>query len=473
MCLITPIEENGINIAEKTYGQDNRDSDKFLQAHNSSQLYSLALHLTMHSRYLSRPLVTVANHAFNIDGLFQMRDDDFKQAMKTSKDVFIYIYNKIKDHSSFQNHSTCKQLPISHQLALTLERLGSNGNAGLVGKFARNFNVGHGTVVLITRRVIRAINSYKEEYIKWPNSHRQCEISYLMRQEGFEGCMGFINGTTFPLCQKPAWQGEVYFDRKTVYSINAQVLCDCDKRIIAIMAGWPGSCADSMVYKNMGLYKNPHKFFDIGQYLLADSAPVSQSLSKSQSRSNPHSNSQSHEDFFSFTFAPKPETIHHQCLQNSLLNSIQNANLNPNLNLILTHSYLHHHLQNRPNTTTTTTNVNTTPTTKLLSPPSSNENFNPSVDFSGHSLTTSISPLNSSFNSSIKPFTSQFAYNVPPTTSSIQSNLITPQNISLISSFIISIKFFILYPSNLINPQNISFISSFIISIKFFILYPS
>ncbi|MBW0490139.1 hypothetical protein O181_029854 [Austropuccinia psidii MF-1] len=90
----------------------------------------------MHSRYLSRPLKKIANHAFNIDGLFQMQDDDFKQAMRTSKDGFIYIYNKIKDHSYFQNHSTCKQLPIAHQLALTLEQLGSNGIAGSVGKFA-------------------------------------------------------------------------------------------------------------------------------------------------------------------------------------------------------------------------------------------------------------------------------------------------------------------------------------------------
>ncbi|MBW0490648.1 hypothetical protein O181_030363 [Austropuccinia psidii MF-1] len=114
MCLITRIEGNGINIAEKTYGQDNRDSDKFFQAHNLSQSYSLALHLTMHSRYLSRPSKTIANNAFNIDGLFQMQDDDFKQALRTSKDGFIYLYNKIKDHSSFQNQSTCKQLPIAN-----------------------------------------------------------------------------------------------------------------------------------------------------------------------------------------------------------------------------------------------------------------------------------------------------------------------------------------------------------------------
>ncbi|MBW0470560.1 hypothetical protein O181_010275 [Austropuccinia psidii MF-1] len=163
MCLITCIEVNGINIAEKIYGQENWDSDELLQAHNSSQLYMLALHLTMHSQYLSRPLKIISNKAYNIEVLFRMQDDDFKQAMRASNHGFIYVYSKIKDHSSFQNHSTCKKLPISNQLALTLEKLGSNGNAGSVSKFAQKFHFGRGTVVLITRQVIQVINSYKED----------------------------------------------------------------------------------------------------------------------------------------------------------------------------------------------------------------------------------------------------------------------------------------------------------------------
>ncbi|MBW0467188.1 hypothetical protein O181_006903 [Austropuccinia psidii MF-1] len=116
----------------------------------------------MPNQYFSRPLQTIEHEAYSIDVLFKMQEDEFKKAMRTSKDGFIYIYNKIKDHQSFQNYSTCKQLPIAHQLALTLERLGSNRNSGLVGKFAQNSHVGQGTVVLITRQVIKAINSYEE-----------------------------------------------------------------------------------------------------------------------------------------------------------------------------------------------------------------------------------------------------------------------------------------------------------------------
>jgi hypothetical protein len=49
---------------------------------------------------------------------------------------------------------------------------------------------------------------------KWPNADHSEEISRMIAIEGFPGCVGFIDGTTLPLAQKPALDGEVYFDRK-------------------------------------------------------------------------------------------------------------------------------------------------------------------------------------------------------------------------------------------------------------------
>ena len=51
-----------------------------------------------------------------------------------------------------------------------------------------------------------------------------------------------------------------------------QVICDVDKRIIGVHIGCPGSCADSSVFKRMPHYKESHRFFSPGEYLLADSA---------------------------------------------------------------------------------------------------------------------------------------------------------------------------------------------------------
>jgi hypothetical protein len=56
------------------------------------------------------------------------------------------------------------------------------------------------------------------------------------------------------------------------YSVNMQLVCDIDKRIVGFYVGCPGSCADSSVFKRMNVYKFPEAHFSPGEYLLADSA---------------------------------------------------------------------------------------------------------------------------------------------------------------------------------------------------------
>jgi hypothetical protein len=134
----------------------------------------------------------------------------------------------------------------------------------LVGRFSRNLSVGRGTVIKVSRRVIQAINEVSTNYIVWPNKEQQAEISEVMTEEGFEGCIGFVDGTTIPLHQRPGLDGELYWDRKKQYSINCQVICDCDRFITSFMTGWPGTCGDSLVFKNMKVHLEPNRFFDPG-----------------------------------------------------------------------------------------------------------------------------------------------------------------------------------------------------------------
>ncbi|POW06436.1 hypothetical protein PSTT_08985 [Puccinia striiformis] len=195
------------------------------------------------------------------------------RAARTSKDGFVQVLEKIVGNPVFhRGGGRWAQLPIAHQLALTLERLGSNGNGASVGRFSRNLQVGRGTVIKVSRQVIAALVSLGRMYVQWPNRERRAEISEVLRMEGFERCVGFVDGTTIPLFQRPGFDGETFFDCKKRYSLNAQIVCDCDKYITSFLTGWPGSCGDSKVYKRMQLHVNSSEYFDEGQYLLADSA---------------------------------------------------------------------------------------------------------------------------------------------------------------------------------------------------------
>ncbi|PLW51107.1 hypothetical protein PCASD_02455 [Puccinia coronata f. sp. avenae] len=152
-----------------------------------------------------------------------MSDNDFCQSARTTKEGLIHVLSNIYEHPVFFSHGWKPQLPVPHQLALTLERLATYGNGASIGRLSWNLSVGRGTVVKVTRRVLTALLDLGKRYVTWPDKNRRKEISKVMQLEGFNGCVGFVEGTTFPLFQRPGMDGEVFFDRKKQYSINAQI----------------------------------------------------------------------------------------------------------------------------------------------------------------------------------------------------------------------------------------------------------
>ncbi|PLW40055.1 hypothetical protein PCASD_11771 [Puccinia coronata f. sp. avenae] len=157
------------------------------------------LDLVINNRYLERRSHLTIRQEYDIAEIFQAPSYIFKQTLRTSKDGFLFVLRQIEFHDVFAPRGIRPQLPVAHQLALTLERLGSCGNSASVGQFSRNLNVAAGTVIKVTRRVLEALVSLAPTFLKWPDSDRRAEISAVMKNEGFEGCVGFVNGTTFPI----------------------------------------------------------------------------------------------------------------------------------------------------------------------------------------------------------------------------------------------------------------------------------
>ncbi|ETN13040.1 hypothetical protein PPTG_22447 [Phytophthora nicotianae INRA-310] len=198
------------------------------------------------------------------DELLALPENEFRQVTRVSKSSFAALPDYIGGNTVFNSGGTDaphKQRPASVQIAVALARLGANGNAASVGEFHRRFNIAAGSVVVYTKRVVAALKAVRAQWIAWPSRARRREVASVMASEGFPGCVGFIDGTTLPLSQRPALDGSSYWDRKK-----------SDKRIIAVHCGCPGSCADSNVFKRMKIYRESELFFDGGEFLLADSA---------------------------------------------------------------------------------------------------------------------------------------------------------------------------------------------------------
>ncbi|KAK3806915.1 MAG: hypothetical protein J3R72DRAFT_358279, partial [Linnemannia gamsii] len=138
----------------------------------------------------------------------------FRALFRTTRAGFEEVQRRIEDHPVFNSDSNNQQTPVYIQLGVALSRLGSNGTGSSVVQHEAHFGFSAGAVTNFTRRVIVALLDQRDEWIQWPNANRRHEISLVMANEGFSGCVGFIDGTTLPLSQKPALDGEVYYDRK-------------------------------------------------------------------------------------------------------------------------------------------------------------------------------------------------------------------------------------------------------------------
>jgi hypothetical protein len=173
--------------------------------------------LVAESRYLSGGERRYRSNHFFLQSFSLMAETEFRQLFRTSRQGFLAVLEQIETHPVFTNSSTCSQTAPAWQLAVALCRLGSNGTGASVGKMQAIFGIGMGTVGLFTNRVITALLAVKRRWVAWPDAERRSEIGRVMKQEGFPGCVGFIDGTTIPLSQKPKIDGEVYFDRKKRY----------------------------------------------------------------------------------------------------------------------------------------------------------------------------------------------------------------------------------------------------------------
>ena len=157
------------------------------------------------------------------------RDDPrrFRQNLRVSPTTFDSLLEMVEGHAVFTNNSYVSQTPVDEQLGITLFRLGHNGNASSVDAVAQWAGVSAGTVVNCTRRVMIAFLALHDVAICWPSEEEKEEakewvesVSCHAWRDGF--CM--VDGTLVPLFEKPGHHGEAYFDRKSNYSLNIQVI---------------------------------------------------------------------------------------------------------------------------------------------------------------------------------------------------------------------------------------------------------
>jgi hypothetical protein len=165
--------------------------------------------------------------------------DQFRNYFRLTPQTFDLLVEVLSQNPVFYNNSSNEQTPIELQIAVTLYRLGHNGNAVSLTKTGIACGLGHGTVHLITQRVIQAIyaTSFRKVVMR-PPTEEEKEASRRWAES--KSCPAWrngwcgVDGTNVPLYERPMLHGTSYYDRKSNYSSNVQVRCSLLASFIAL-----------------------------------------------------------------------------------------------------------------------------------------------------------------------------------------------------------------------------------------------
>jgi hypothetical protein len=197
-------------------GSSNLFEEDDKQEEEREDLEDLALinyALTIENIRTNRPISGTRDDHFFSTKWYNYSDVEFLQQFRTSRYGFSVLVDLIKDNPVFINKSDPEYIHPTWQLAIALMRLGHYGSRATPTLIAADVGISARAMVDFTNRVIAALVSIAPNWIQWPDEdERECH-GQEMRSEGFPGCVGFIDGTTFPLAFKPSMEGDWYFDR--------------------------------------------------------------------------------------------------------------------------------------------------------------------------------------------------------------------------------------------------------------------
>jgi len=138
------------------------------------------------------------------------------------------------------------------------------------------FGMAKSTSWRVVRRVSDWLLSIADEFINWPVDEVADNIKQKFRRKcSIPNIIGCIDCTHITI-KAPKQYKEVYFDRRSNYSIILQAIVDADKKFLRVSCGEPGSMHDSRVLRRSNIYsyiyRDKERFFPRGSFLLGDSA---------------------------------------------------------------------------------------------------------------------------------------------------------------------------------------------------------
>ncbi|XP_054861509.1 putative nuclease HARBI1 [Amphiprion ocellaris] len=171
----------------------------------------------------------------------------FERYRFTSQSI-TYIHNLIRPYIHFTNHSHALT---SHQMLCVALRFFANGS--FLYNVGDAEHLSKATVCRTVRKVCLALKRLLPIFVVFPGHKPVRAIKEeFHRIAGFPSVIGCIDGTHIPITA-PSHNEADYVNRKSIHSINVQIICDAAYIISNVEAKWPGSVHDSRIFRESNL----------------------------------------------------------------------------------------------------------------------------------------------------------------------------------------------------------------------------
>ncbi|XP_015189427.1 PREDICTED: putative nuclease HARBI1 [Polistes dominula] len=189
---------------------------------------------------------------------------------------FNYSISDELQHSDFVPKNNFGKTPINGKICFLIF-LWFLSNTEPLRTIADRFDISMSSVHRVLRRVLAWMLTKLDDVVKWSENNDGvltiCNGFYSKKQ--IPNILGAIDSTHIRI-EKPAENGNDFFNRKKYCSMNLQAVVDSHTRFTNVYCGEPGSLDDARVFRRSSLYhltiENEEMLFPNNTFLIGDSA---------------------------------------------------------------------------------------------------------------------------------------------------------------------------------------------------------
>lgn len=185
--------------------------------------------------------------------IFDINDADFIDRHRFPKDAVMNICDILRSNLERFTHRSMS-LPVETQVCVAMRYYGVGGFMREIGDL---YGISEKSAGRCVHSVSSSLSNVCEQFISWPSSSdiREIKERFYSLSNGFPRIVGIIDGCHIPIRAPSSPYTEVAFvNRKGWHSLNTQIVCDCDFKIIEFNALFPGSNHDSFILRQSSIY---------------------------------------------------------------------------------------------------------------------------------------------------------------------------------------------------------------------------